>query len=50
MSMTGRCSASGAKNKVELQLSRKVYVNKTTTLDQAKAAYLKGWTRILRKK
>jgi hypothetical protein len=35
------------KDKVELLLWRKVCVNKTRTLDQAKAAYLKGWTKLL---
>jgi hypothetical protein len=35
-----------AKDKVELLLWRKVCVNKTMTLDQAKAAYLKGWTKL----
>ena len=36
-----------AKDKVELLLWRKVCVNKTMTLDQAKTAYLKGWTKLL---
>jgi hypothetical protein len=36
-----------AKDKVELLLWRKVCVNKTMTLDQAKAVYLKGWTKLL---
>jgi hypothetical protein len=36
-----------AKDKVELLLWRKVCVNKTMTLDAAKAAYLKGWTKLL---
>ena len=35
-----------AKDKVERLLWRKVCVNKTMTLDQAKAAYLKGWTNV----
>ena len=35
------------KDKVELLLWRKVCVNKTMALDQAKAAYLKGWTKLL---
>jgi hypothetical protein len=35
------------KDKVELLLWRKVCVNKTMTLDQAKTAYLKGWTKLL---
>jgi hypothetical protein len=35
------------KDKVELLLWRKVCVNKTMTLDQAKAAYLKGWTTLV---
>jgi hypothetical protein len=35
------------KDKVELLLWRKVCVNKTMTLDQAKSAYLKGWTKLL---
>src|ERR1017187_122278 len=39
-----------AKDKVERLLWRKVCVDKTMTLDQAKAAYLKGWTRLLPKK
>jgi hypothetical protein len=39
-----------AKDKVELLLWRKVCVSKTMTLDQAKAAYLKGWTKLLPKK
>jgi hypothetical protein len=38
------------KDKVELLLWRKVCVNKTMTLDQAKTAYLKGWTSLLPKK
>jgi hypothetical protein len=36
-----------AKDKVELLLWRAVCVNKTMTLNQAKAAYLKGWTKLL---
>ena len=36
-----------AKDKVEAMLWRKVCVNKTMTLDQAKADYLKGWTKLL---
>jgi hypothetical protein len=36
-----------AKDKVELLLWRKVCVDKTMTLDQAKALYLKGWTKLL---
>jgi hypothetical protein len=36
-----------AKDKVELLLWRKVCVNKTMTLDQVKAVYLKGWTNLL---
>jgi hypothetical protein len=39
-----------ATDKVELLLWRKVCVNKTMMLDQAKAAYLKGWTRLLPKR
>jgi hypothetical protein len=39
-----------AKDKVELLLWRKVCVSKTMTLDQAKAAYLKGWTKLLPEK
>ena len=39
-----------AKDKVELLLYRKVCVDKTMTLDQAKALYLKGWTKLLPKK
>jgi hypothetical protein len=35
-----------AKDKVELLLWRKVYVSKTMTLDQAKTAYLQGWTKL----
>jgi hypothetical protein len=38
-----------AKDKVELLLWRKVCVDKTMTLTQAKAAYLKGWTKLLPK-
>lgn len=41
---------SRTKDKVELLLWRNVCVNKTMTLDQAKAAYLKGWTKLLPKK
>ena len=36
-----------AKDKVELSLWRKVCVNKTMTLPQAKGAYLKGWTKLV---
>jgi hypothetical protein len=36
-----------AKDKVELLLWRKVCVDKTMTLDQAKTEYLKGWTKLL---
>jgi hypothetical protein len=36
-----------AKDKVELLLWRKVCVNKTMTLDQAKTVYLRGWTKLL---
>jgi hypothetical protein len=36
-----------AKDKVELLLWRKVCVDKTMSLSQAKAAYLKGWTKLL---
>jgi hypothetical protein len=36
-----------AKDKVELLLWRSVCVNKTMTLDQAKAVYLKGWTKLV---
>jgi hypothetical protein len=36
-----------AKDKVELLLWRKVCVNKTLTLDQAKAVYRRGWTKVL---
>jgi hypothetical protein len=36
-----------AKDKVELMLWRKVCVDKTMSLGQAKAAYLRGWTRLL---
>jgi hypothetical protein len=39
-----------AKDKVELLLWRKVCVNKTMTLEQAKALYLKGWTKLLPQK
>jgi len=35
------------KDKVELLLWRKVCVNKTMTLNQAKAVYLKGWTKLV---
>ena len=38
---------SRAKDKVELLLWRKVCVDKSMTLDQAKSAYLKGWTKLL---
>ena len=36
-----------AKDKVELLLWRKVCVDKTMILSQAKTAYLKGWTKLL---
>jgi hypothetical protein len=36
-----------AKDKVELLLWRKVCVDKTMTLNQAKTVYLKGWTKLL---
>ena len=36
-----------AKDKVELLLRRKVCVNKTMSLDQAKAINLNGWTKLL---
>jgi hypothetical protein len=36
-----------AKDKVEFLLWRKVCVDKTMTLDQAKSLYLKGWTKLL---
>ena len=36
-----------AKDKVELLLWRKVCVNKTMTLAQAKELYLKGWTQLV---
>jgi hypothetical protein len=36
-----------AKDKVELLLWRKVCVDKTMSLSQAKTAYLKGWTKLL---
>jgi hypothetical protein len=36
-----------AKDKVELLLWRRVCVNKTMTLDQAKTVYLRGWTQLL---
>jgi hypothetical protein len=36
-----------AKDKVELLLWRKVCVDKTMTLTQAKKTYLKGWTKLL---
>jgi hypothetical protein len=38
---------SRVKDKVELLLWRKVCVSKTMTLDQAKAAYFKGWTKLV---
>lgn len=38
------------KDKVELQLWREVCVNKTLTLQQAKAEYLRGWTRLVASK
>jgi hypothetical protein len=40
-------SGSLAKDKVELLLWRKVCVNMTMKLDQAMAAYLTGWTKLL---
>ena len=36
-----------AKDKVELQLWRKVCVDKTMSLPQAKTMYLKGWTKLV---
>jgi hypothetical protein len=36
-----------AKDKVELLLWRKVCVNKTMTLDEAKTVYLQGWRKLL---
>ena len=39
-----------AKDQVELLLWRKVCVDKTMPLDQAKAAYLKGWTKLALRK
>jgi hypothetical protein len=39
-----------AKDKVELLLYWKVCMDKTMTLDDAKALYLKGWTRLVTKK
>jgi hypothetical protein len=39
-----------AKDKVEAMLWRKVCVNKTMTLDQAKSVYLGGWTKLLPQK
>src|SRR5579864_260018 len=41
---------SRTKDRVELMLWRRVCVDKTMTLDQAKTAYLKGWTKLLPKK
>lgn len=38
-----------AKDRVELLLYRKVCVDKTMTLDEAKAAYLKGWRKLVPK-
>jgi hypothetical protein len=38
-----------AKDKVELSLWRKVCIDKTMTLAQAKELYLKGWTKLLPK-
>jgi hypothetical protein len=38
-----------AKDKVELLLWRKVCVDKTMTLNEAKRAYLAGWTKLLPK-
>jgi len=38
------------KDNVELLLWRKVCVNKTLTIYQAKTAYLKGWTKLLPKR
>jgi hypothetical protein len=37
------------KDRVELLLWRRVCVDKTMTLDQAKAKYLKGWTKLIPK-
>jgi hypothetical protein len=37
------------KDKVELLLYRRVCVNKTMTLQQAKQLYLKGWTQLVPK-
>lgn len=37
------------KDKVELMLWRKVCVNKSMTLAQAKAQYLQGWTKLIAK-
>jgi hypothetical protein len=34
-------------DKLELLMWRRVCVDKTITLDQAKTAYLKGWTKVL---
>lgn len=39
-----------AKDKVEDLLYRKVCVDKTTTLQEAKAQYLSGWTKLVPKK
>jgi hypothetical protein len=39
-----------AKDKVELLLYRKVCVDKTMTLYDAKALYLRGWTLLVTKK
>lgn len=41
---------SHTKDKVERLLWRKVCVNQAMTLDEAKAAYLKGWTNLLPQK
>jgi hypothetical protein len=38
---------SRTKDKVELLLWRNVCVNRTMTLDEAKAAYLRGWTKLI---
>jgi hypothetical protein len=35
------------KDKVEALLWRRVCINKTMTLDQAKSVYLKGWTKLV---
>jgi len=39
-----------AKDKIELMLWRKVWVQKSMTLADAKQQYLQGWTKLMPKK